>query len=350
MSCSTRSRTSGKLQWAMETINLFILCDKIYKLKKLGAYYYSPLRNDGRNPAFAIREDGEVGIDHGTGAPFNAITLIERVENLSRHEARTRLIHYADTYVPGQPGEGIHPRPRHATTLTNPQELVSHLWPFLEIGSQADYLHFARLRGLDPMALIDATAFGLFHFFTDRKNGQRLCTVTDSARYVRQDRSVTGEEVALSAGGTAKTRSIGKATWPVGAADIGSKPVVLLAEGMPDLLAAIQVISSEDRHADTAAVAMLGAGKLIHPQALPLFAGKRVRIFPDNDPAGLQAGGVWQRQLEEVGAEVDRFSMSAQEQSGRKPIKDLNDFVTACGVTCDGRPVVPAFGKKEEAQ
>lgn len=62
------------------------------------------------------------------------------------------------------------------------------------------------------MTLITATALGLLYFFTDRGSGQRLCTLTDSARYARRDRTVTGEDVALFGGGEAKTRTIGKAS------------------------------------------------------------------------------------------------------------------------------------------
>ena len=341
MIASNKQSVHGKLRRAQETINLFVLFDEIYKIEKIGQYYYSPVRNDGRYPAFEIREDGQVGIDHATGKGFNAITIIESLEKLSRREATTRLIYYAENC------DTIHEAGCKTLPDTAPAavaELVSFSWPFLEIGSGDDYTTFAQLRGLDPMTLITATALELFQFFTDHKSGQRLCTLTDSARYVRQDRSVTGEDVALSMGGAAKTRTIGKAAWPVGAADIGSKPVVLLTEGMPDLLAAIQVISVEGRDDDTAAVAVLGAGQRIHAQALPLFAGKRVRVFPDNDPAGLKAGDIWQRQLEGVGAVVDLFSLEQQERSGLKPIKDLNDFVVGRGLG-DGTCVIPTFEK-----
>ena len=336
----------SKLQRAQKMVDLFILCDEIYKLEGAGRTFYSPLRNDGRYPAFEIREDGQVCIDHGTGEGFNVLTLIERVEHLSRREAALRLIHYAETHVPGVPGPGA-PFQRGEKPPMDPQELVAHIWPFLEIGSPDDYLRFGQLRGLDPVALISATASGLFHFFTDRNSNQRLCTVTDSARFVRQDRTLTGEDVLLSHGAS-KSRTIGKASWPVGAADIGTKRVVLLTEGMPDLLAAVQIIESAGRDSDAAAVAMLGAGQRIHPQALPFFAGKRVRVFPDNDPAGLKAGEIWSRQLEDVGANVDSFSMAAQEPA-LGSIKDLNDFVVAGEIAHDGEHVIPTLDNKEVA-
>ena len=120
--------------------------------------------------------------------------------------------------------------------------LTRYEWPFLAIGQHEDYLTFAGLRSLSPLALISATALDTLFFHTDSRTGQRLCTITDDTRYVRQDRCVDGGQVQLAGGGLTKSRTIGTASWPVGAAKIKAKRCVLLVEGMPDLLAAVQVI------------------------------------------------------------------------------------------------------------
>ncbi len=79
------------------------------------------------------------------------------------------------------------------------------------------------------------------------------------------------------------------------------------------------------RDAQCAPVAMLGASQRIHADALPLFAGKRVRIFGHDDGAGLGAVERWARQLASVGADVDAFSFTGLRQVNGKPVKDLND-------------------------
>lgn len=63
----------------------------------------------------------------------------------------------------------------------------------------------------------------------------------------------------------------------------------------------------------------------IHADALPLFAGKRVRIFGHDDEAGRGAVARWAAQLASVGADVDGFSFAGLVQVDGKPVKDLND-------------------------
>jgi hypothetical protein len=93
----------------------------------------------------------------------------------------------------------------------------------------------------------------------------------------------------------------------------------------PDLLAACHFIMCEDREADCAPVAMLGASQRIHAQALTLFAGKRIRIFGHDDDDGRRAVGNWAGQLEDVGANVDAFTFGGLRKMDGSPIKDLND-------------------------
>ena len=178
--------------------------------------------------------------------------------------------------------------------------------------------------------MITATALRLF-FSDDWQDGQRICTVTDLARHVRQDRRVDSQLLVFADERTAKCRAIGAGSWPVGAANIGSRSIVLLVEGMPDLLAAVQVIDVQGRHHDTAAVAMLGAGQKIHPHSFPYFAGKHVRIFPHRDEAGSRATETWCRQLQRAGATVDCFNHERFTQQAGQSCKDLNDLIVVHG-------------------
>ncbi len=68
-------------------------------------------------------------------------------------------------------------------------------------------------------------------------------------------------------------------------------------------------------------VALLGASvKSIHPDAVPLIRGRRVRIVPHADPAGAKAG-----LLKELGCRVDGFDLRNLSKSDGSPVKDLND-------------------------
>ena len=65
----------------------------------------------------------------------------------------------------------------------------------------------------------------------------------------------------------------------------------------------------------------------IPKQVLPLFAGRRVRIFAHDDEPGLSAVDTWSAALKTAGATVDGFSFHGWHQSNREPVEDLNDFV-----------------------
>jgi hypothetical protein len=74
-----------------------------------------------------------------------------------------------------------------------------------------------------------------------------------------------------------------------------------------------------------------GAGMFIPNDALPLFTGKRVRIFVHDDDKGNEAAGRWARQLLTVGCKVDGFNFAGLVRSDGKPVKDLNDL---CSIDC----------------
>jgi hypothetical protein len=101
---------------------------------------------------------------------------------------------------------------------------------------------------------------------------------------------------------------------------------VALVEGAPDLLAALHFALAEGRRDHVAAVAMLGASLAIPDDALPLFTGKRVRIFPHLDDAGQDAAARWERELVDAGAEVDCFSLANVRKVDGSAVKDLNDL------------------------
>ncbi len=148
--------------------------------------------------------------------------------------------------------------------------------------------------------------------------------VADSARVNAQARRMNGQQWE---GINAKAQTLpgSRAAWPVGVNESKPFPVILLCEGGPDLLAAHHYIAAHKREADTAAVAMLGANSLITADALPLFAGKRVRITAHADDAGRNAAVRWADQLKAAGCVVDALDFSGLLMADGSPVKDLND-------------------------
>ena len=103
-----------------------------------------------------------------------------------------------------------------------------------------------------------------------------------------------------------------RAGWPVGAAEACQRLRVVLVEGGPDLLAALHLAIAAGVLPDVGVCAMLGAGCRILPDALTLFQGKRVRLFPhagpphlDGSAPGIEGAARWQDTLTKAGAGVD---------------------------------------------
>lgn len=197
-------------------------------------------------------------------------------------------------------------------------------WPLLETaGEQPGAMDaLARLRRVSVGGVKLAAARGLL-WLTAWKT-RPAWVVMDGARVNAQARRMDGQPWP-AIGKKAQTLPGSCAAWPIGALESEPFPVVLLVEGGPDLLAAHHFITAHQREADTAAVAMLGASNTIPEDALPLFAGKRVRVMAHADEAGRKAAAKWAEQLASVGAHVDGVDFTGLLKADGQPVKDLND-------------------------
>jgi len=199
---------------------------------------------------------------------------------------------------------------------------------FLERGSTDDLKGLAELRCLAREALEIASTAGVLRFATLK--GCRAWIVTDRTRYVAEARRIDGQpwEDINAKAWTLPRGSEGRKRWPLGIVEAQSFRAIALVEGAPDFLAAFHWIWVESRP-DVAPVAILGASMSIHPVALRLFQGKRVRIFPHYDAErfnGFDAARRWETQLQSVGAVVDCFDCSGLTKSDGGTVSDLNDL------------------------
>ncbi len=207
-----------------------------------------------------------------------------------------------------------------------------------------------RLRGWTWWAGLDQLADrGLL--FTGRVwddgGSQPAWIIADSTRRNAQARRMDGFTWAGIGGKKAKTLPGSEASWPIGGPEIGTRRNVILCEGGPDFLAVLGVVFAEGlRMDDFAPVAMLGAGQSLHPDALPYFAGKHIRIAVQNDQAGRDAAQKWAGQLYQAGADtVDGFDFAGLVRADGQPVKDLADYFASLDTDSpDGQRVLEGMG------
>ncbi len=292
---------------------------------KPGRRCSSPFYQDS-NPHFFISRDGSWFVDHGEPnhkgdvisfemlasrcALRDAIRKLQQLANLPGNEARSLTVN-----ARSQPLRYQDSRPLRPMTLD-----------FLERGTTNDLKRLADLRCLADDALGIAAAAGALWFATLK--GSRAWIVTDGTRYVAEARRLDGKLWEHIGGKKAWTLPGGNKKWPLGIFEAQNSRAVALVEGSADFIGAYHLVWAEDRR-DVSPVAILGASMPIHPVALRLFRGKRVRIFPHYDADrfnGFDAARKWEAQLQTVGAVVDCFDLSGLTRSDNRPVCDLNDL------------------------
>jgi len=273
---------------------------------------HSPFRADTK-PSFSVNADGTLWNDFATGEAGDAVDFFQRASGLPQKDACRKYIELAGGRITNALRAA---RPRRSEVKPKP------VFPDFRTGTAAEIQHLASLRKIGCEGLEWAGERGLLWFATLKNYPAWI--VTDAARVNAQARRMDGQAWE-HIGAKAWTLPGAWASWPIGIMESKNFPAIALCEGGPDLLAAFHFIFCEDREISCSPVAMLGASHQIHADALPMFTGKRVRIFGHDDEAGRCAVERWAAQLASVGADVDAFSFAGLRQTDAKPVNDLND-------------------------
>lgn len=282
----------------------------------------SPFRED-RSPSFSVYDNGQRWKDHSTGTGGDVCDFIAAALNVTLGDAARWILEQTNARTSARswpkvrsvaPAKPKPPEPRKPLAL-----------PPLEKGTVSELAQLQELRGFRFFAGLQILSNrGQLGFATlkDGTESPRCWIITDDSRRNAQARRLDGKPWQnLPSKPKAKTLPGSQAAWPIGASRIGNVNTILFTEGAPDLLAAA-TFAVFDLPGSFEAVAMIGAGLSIHPEALPLFKGKAVFLFAHNDTAGIDAARRWQGQLTEAGATVTALCSDTE---GR----DLNDTLTA---------------------
>lgn len=279
-----------------------------------------PWRDD-KKPSFSVNADGTLWNDFATGEAGDAVDFFQRASGLSQTEACRKFIELAGGHFAPAP-RAARPNPKPADVKPKPT------FPDFRKGTSADFKQLASLRQISREGLEWASERGLLWFAILKDFPAWI--VTDMARVNAQARRMDGQQWE-HIGAKAWTLPGAWASWPIGIKEAQPFPAIALCEGGPDFLAAHylalweQAPDYRSRQVQCVPVAMMGASQRIHENTLPLFTGKRVRIFGHDDDAGRAAVERWARQLEAVGANADAFDFGGLVKADGLPVRDLND-------------------------
>lgn len=278
---------------------------------------HSPFYPAVSKASFSISQDGMLFRDFRTDESGDAITFLQMATGLSIEAACRKFLEMAG----GQSNESWRhirrPAPR-------PEQRAMPKFPSMEEGSKAELEQLAALRRVDVAACILAQRVNMLRF--TKIWGHRAWVLTDPDGHNAQARRMDGKTWDhIPDAPKACTLPGSWASWPLGIRLGCECPIYLFVEGGPDLLAALHFIGRFGAHSTCYPVAMLGAGQRIHRDALPLFSGRRVRIFPHTDAAGQKAAGRWREELEPYASEIDVFSFDGLRREDGSLVKDLND-------------------------
>lgn len=229
------------------------------------------------------------------------------------------------SFKPSQPAPPVEP-------VTRPLPDRTGFGP----GDAARILRLAKVRPYHREGLIWARERGVLMFGS--QYGRDCYGVTDGSGRVLEVRRMDGEPFSAVVGTSLDERKShavkgSQKAWPVGIREALEFQRISLHEGIPDFLTAHYVVLWEQasdhkmRDVRCAPVAMLSSSPAICAEALPLFAGKHVRIFAHSEGAGLEGAAKWQAQLRSAGAwPVDVFDFSAYRKRDGNRVNDLWEF------------------------
>ncbi len=303
----------NKLSWfeieqAKDRVTIYDIARTYYPAWKPTKSCKSPFRED-KNPSFSVYDNGKRYKDFATGEKGDVIDFLARAANLSRKEAFKRFVELAG--------------------ISTHQQAPKGKWPEFTRGTSKDIQVLASLRNLTPEAAQLAQDRGLLWFTTvkDQNELARAWVLCERDRNCALVRRMDGKVWKhLSGGPKSKTLAGSVASWPIGLTEAKDFPAIALVEGGPDFLAAFHFIWEEEMENIVAPVLLSSASVNIHNEALPLFSGKRVRIFPHMDSAGYEAAIKWEHQLQPICNSVECFDLSDLIKTNGDKIKDLNDL------------------------
>jgi hypothetical protein len=316
------------IQRVLADTDIVALIGEHLELKRAGTSWRAlcPFHNE-KSGSFNVNPERQIFHCFGCQAGGDAIKWVQMYDGVEFPDAVKRLAGRLGIHV--DEGKDYNPtnRPTRRRRTMKPRDLPSI--PELDPGSKEEREALARLRFLQPET-IEYAVRNNFVGFCQVEN-HRSFVITDKVKVNAQARRLDGKPYW----GEVKSLTItgSWASWPIGISYVGDHPDILLAEGGPDFLCAMEICCIYGY--PWKPVGMFGVSPF-HEKSLPFFRGKRVVQVQHNDEAGKDASERWGGQLAPIaGFRVCNF--------GGRPKTDLNDFIEEFSAADAGAYLTPYF-------
>jgi hypothetical protein len=248
----------------------------------------SPFRDD-RNPSFSISEDGRLFLDFGDpDTRGDSVHFLAKIKGIPNGAAYIELLRMFD----GAAEAKVERPTRGEAKREKPQNLK--LWG-VGMCTDIDLEKISAVRSIPIEGLRLAADRRLLFSYNDPYQG-RCWLITDDARRSASYRRLDGKhfhfrkpEDGKKEGSKTRSWKGSEKNWPIGIAQSNGFPAIALCEGEPDFPSTFALAYAGAVEKLVAPVCMGGAGCSIHRDALPMFRGKRVRIFAHANEPGQQA-------------------------------------------------------------
>jgi len=267
-------------------------------------------RHGDRNPSFSVYEEGLKFKNFATGETGDVFDLVAKVKGLDNPEA-IRWV-----------------RERTGSPVIQGRQTERNEEPdLLRLGEPGELQQLGAQRGFSVESLQYLQQGGFLRF--GQLWRKPMWCLRDKRRELHEYRRLDGRPWPAS--GTlskrkAHCRGRGK-NWPLGILEACKHNTIVMVEGAPDFLAAHHFALAEGKLDSLGIVAVLGAANRLAEEALSLFKGKSIWIYPHRDEAGWKAAIQWAQEIKQAGAlEVLGFDLSGITLTDGTSGKDLADL------------------------
>ena len=264
---------------------------------QLGTKFSSPFRPD-EHPSCDISKDDRWFSDRSRGDHLDRVGFVREASGGDWTDTRAWFLERM----------GIDTGESPTFTTAEPEKRIQ--WPGdLVTGNEETWTAFAKKRGLSYRSVYVAVQSGILRFVM--VNGIRCFVITDEANKAGEIRRCDGG--AFNGEKVYRLKGVDK-SWLPGAAMLKhskKETGIFITEGTTDLLTAFHLLCRYRMEVtgilnSWQPIALLGAAnKTLHPELVPWFRGRHVRLVPDGDNSGRIMAANWRELLLEIGCTVD---------------------------------------------